>query len=155
MNTLENVLKILDENKIEYKKFDHEPVKTSEEAAKVRGVELKTGVKAMLLKTSEEKFIMVLIEADKKVDLKKIAGMENTKKVQFAKTDEVLAETGCDTGAVPPFGHTKNGAPNKIKTYLDKNILLNGSVNFNAGNRTVSVSMEGKDLENVVDYVPF
>ena len=60
MKTVENLFRILDENKIEYKKSEHEPVKTSEEAAKVRGVDLRTGVKALLLKTAEKKFIMVL-----------------------------------------------------------------------------------------------
>lgn len=155
MNTLENVLKLLEEKKIEYKKSEHEPVRTSEEAAKVRGVDLKTGVKAMLLKTAEGKFLMVLIEADKKIDLKRIAGIEGTKKLSFANPQEVLEETGCETGAVPPFGHAKNGGPNKIKTYLDKNVLANELVNFNAGDRRVSVSMRGEDFEKVVDYIPF
>lgn len=155
MNTLENVLKTLEEKKIDYKKFEHEPVNTSEEAAKLRGVELKTGVKALLLKTSEGSFIMVLIEADKKVDIKKIAQMENTKKLQFAKAEEVLAEVGCEPGGVPPFGYTKNGESHRIKTYIDKNISNNKSVNFNAGDRRVSVSMKGKDLEKVIEAIPF
>ncbi len=155
MNTLENVLKILDQKKIEYKKSEHEAVRTSEEAAKLRGVDLKTGVKAMLLKSSEGRFIMVLIEADKRVDLKKISEMEETKKLRFATMEEVSEETGCEPGGVPPFGYTKNGEPNKIRTYLDKNVLNNKEVNFNAGDRKVSVSMKGADLDKVVDYIPF
>ena len=155
MKTLENVLRILDGKCVEYKKSEHEPVRTSEEAAKLRGVELKTGVKALLLKTSEGKFIMVLIEADKKVDLKMMAQKENAKKLYLANQEEVLTETGCEPGGVPPFGHTKNGEPNQIKTYLDKNIFTNEFVNFNAGDKSVSVSMNGKDLDKVVNYIPF
>ncbi len=155
MNTLENVLKILDEKKIEYKRTEHEPVRTSEEAAKLRGVELKSGVKAMLLKTAEGKFIMVLIEADKRIDLKKMAELEKTKKAQLANSQEVLEETGAELGGVPPFGYTKNGGPYKIKTYMDRNILKNRGANFNAGDRKVSVSMNGADLDKVVDYIPF
>ena len=71
MNTVENLFRILDENGIEYKKSEHPPVKTSEEAARIRGVDLKTGVKAMLLKTKQGKFILVLLPADKKIDFKK------------------------------------------------------------------------------------
>lgn len=155
MNTLENVLRILNEKRIGFKRTEHEAVRTSEEAAKIRGVELKTGVKAMLLKTAEGKFIMVLIEADKRVDLKKIAGMEKTKKLSIAKPEEVLEETGCEPGGVPPFGYTKNREPNKIKTYLDRNVLGNTEVNFNAGDRRISVSMNGADLDKIVDYIPF
>ncbi len=155
MKTADNVFKILEESNVPYKRSEHEAVRTSEEAAKIRGVELKTGVKAMLLKTEEGKYIMVLLEADKRVDLKKIAEMENTKKLSFAKMDEVTLETGCQPGGVPPFGHTKNSEPNRIKTYLDKNILENEQVNFNAGDNTISVSMRGKDLDKVVNYIPF
>lgn len=155
MKTVENVFNILDENGIAYIRSEHEPVNTSEEAAKLRGVELKTGVKALLLKTAEGAFIMVLIEADKKVDIKKIAQMENTKKLRFAKAEEVLAEVGCEPGGVPPFGYTKNGESHRIKTYIDKNISNNKLVNFNAGDRRVSVSMKGKYLGEVIEAIPF
>ena len=155
MKTVERVFQLLDEKGVKYERSEHEPVRTSEEAAKMRGVDLKTGVKAMLLKTSEGKFIIVLIEADKRVDLKKISEMEKIKKLSIAKPEEVLSETGCEIGGVPPFGYTKNGENNQIKTYMDRNILENNLVNFNAGDRRVSVSMKGKDLEKVVNYIPF
>ena len=155
MLTVENVLRILEGKKVEYKKSEHEPVRTSEEAAKLRGVELKSGVKAMLLKTAEGKFIMVLIEADKKIDLKKIAKAEGTKKLSFANPQEVLEETGTEPGGVPPFGYTKNSGPSKIKTYMDMNILKNKEVNFNAGDRKVSVSMKGEDLDKIIDFIGF
>ena len=155
MNTVENVLRILEEKGIEYAKSEHEAVRTSEEAAKIRGVDLKSGVKALLLKTEEGRFIMVLIEADKKIDFELIAHMEKTKKLRLARPEEVLNETGCQIGGVPPFGHTKNGQPVKIKTYMDKNILRNEFVNCNAGDRTVSVSMRGKDLEKVIETTLF
>ena len=155
MKTLDNVLSALKNKNVEFSKTEHEPVRTSEEAAKLRGVELKSGVKAMLLKKAEGGFVMVLIEADKRIDLKKIAELEKTKKLSFANMQEVVEETGAEPGGVPPFGYTKNGEPNKIKTYMDKNILNNEAVNFNAGDSCISVSMKGKDLDKVVDYIPF
>ncbi len=155
MNTTENLFRILDENGIDYKKLEHEPAKTSEEAAKIRGTDLHTGVKALLLKTTEKKFIMVLVPDDKKVDLEKIAGLEKTKKVSLASQSEVLEETKCEIGGVPPFGFTKDEKDNRIKTYMDKEILSVETVNFNAGNKTVSVSMKGEDLGKVVYYIGF
>jgi len=154
MNTLENVFRILDENKVEYKKIEHEPVRTSEEAAKIRGVPLKTGVKALLLKT-KERFIMVLVPADRRVDIEKIEELEKSKKVRLATSQEVLEETGCDVGGVPPFGHTKGGVHNQIKTYLDKEVFQSELANFNAGDRGVSVSMKAEDLKKVVYYILF
>ena len=155
MNTVENLFRILEENKIEHKRFEHQEVKTSEEAARVRGVALKTGVKAMLLKTKENNFIMVLLPADKRVDFRKIENLENTKKLSFASPTEVLEVTGCEIGGVPPFGHTKRGENNVIKTYMDKDVLDNELVNFNAGDRKISVTMKSNDLKKVISAVYF
>ena len=153
MNTVENLCQILEKNHIEYKRFEHAPVKTSEEAAKIRGVELRTGVKAMLLKSKGGDFIMVLLPADKKIDFRKIEQLKNTKKLSFASPLEVLEETGCEIGGVSPFGHTKNGKDHRIKTYMDKGVFESEYVNFNAGDRTISVTMTSKDLSIVVSNV--
>jgi Ala-tRNA(Pro) deacylase len=40
MGIFENVKKMLDEKGVEYEIVEHEPVRTSEEAAKVRGTKL-------------------------------------------------------------------------------------------------------------------
>jgi len=109
----------------------------------------------LLLKTKEGKFVMVLVPGDKRIDTKKIAELENTKKVKFASAEEVLEETGCEIGGVPPFGHTKNGQPNNIKTYMSSEVLENEIVNFNAGRKDVSVTMKGKDLPKVVKAIIF
>jgi len=155
MNTVENLFRILKESKVDHKRFEHEPVRTSEEAARVRSVPLKSGVKAMLLKKKEGGFILVLLPADKKIDFRKIEELENTKKLSFAASPEVLEETGCEPGGVPPFGHTKNGENHMIKTYMDKDIFENKLVNFNAGDRSVSVTIKSEDLKKIIDAVYF
>jgi len=132
---------LLDSNGIPYEVLEHAPVYTSEEAAKVRGVELKTGVKALILKTEEGNFVMGLVAADRKIDLKKLAKIVETKKLQLASPQEVLKITGCGVGSVHPFGNL-HGLP----TYLDSSILENDMVNFNAGLHTVSIQMRVKDL---------
>jgi len=132
---------LLDSNGIPYEVLEHVPVYTSEEAAKVKGVELKTGVKALILKTEEGNFIMGLVAADRKIDLKKLAKIVETKKLQLASPQEVLKITGCEIGSVHPFGNL-HGLP----TYLDSSILENDMVNFNAGLHTVSIQMRVKDL---------
>lgn len=58
----------------------HEPVKTSEEAAKVRGVSLASGAKAMLLFKKEknvekiplENYILAVMSAEKKFSWKAV-----------------------------------------------------------------------------------
>ena len=51
--------------------FEHEPTPTSELAAKVRGVDLATGAKAMVLR-SKGTFFMCVLRASDKIDMKKL-----------------------------------------------------------------------------------
>ena len=105
---------LLDSDNIKYEVLEHEPVYTSEQAASIRGGDLKRGVKALVLKTSEGKFILALVAADKRVDTKKLAKHLNIKSLNLAKPEEVLKVTNCEIGSVHPFG-TIHGLP----AYLD------------------------------------
>jgi len=138
---LKLIKELLNRDGITYQVSEHEPVYSSEQAAKVRGVELKTGVKALVLETDEGGFVMGLIAADRRIDLKKLAKIVKKKKLRLASPQEVLKITGCEVGSVHPFGNL-HGLP----TYLDSSILENDMVNFNAGLHTVSIQMKAKDL---------
>jgi len=142
---LKLIKELLDSNGITYEVSEHEPVYTSEQAAKVRGVELKTGVKALVLKTEEGSFVMGLIAADKRIDLKRLAKITRTKKLRLASPQEVLKITGCEIGSVHPFENL-----HRLPTYLDSSILENDMVNFNAGLHTVSIEMKAKDLVKAI-----
>jgi len=139
------IKELLDSDGIIYEVSEHEPVYTSEQAAKVRGVELKTGVKALVLKTEKGSFVMGLIAADRRIDLKKLAKIVRTKKLRLASPQEVLKMTGCEVGSVHPFGTL-----HRLATYLDSSILENNMVNFNAGLHTVSIQMKAKDLVKAI-----
>jgi len=145
---LRSIMDLLDRRRIHYSVSEHEQVYTSGQAAKVRGVELRTGVKALVLRTKEGGFVMGLVAADRRIDLKKLAETVGTKRLSLASQKEVLKTTGCEVGAVHPFGNS-HGLP----TYMDVSILENELVNFNAGLHTVSVQMKAKDLVKAIGPV--
>lgn len=145
---LKSIKKLLDENDVPYEVKEHEPVYTSEQAARARGVELKTGVKALVFKTKEGSFVMGLVAADRRVDLKKLAKIVNTKKLRLASPKEVLKITECEVGSVHPFGNLHG-----LQTYIDVSILENNTVNFNAGLHTVSIQMKSEDLVKTINPV--
>jgi len=123
---------LLDRSGIPYEVSEHAPVYTSEEAARVRGVALKTGVKALVLKTEKGNFVMGLVAADRRIELKRLAKILGAKKLQLASAEEVLKITGCEVGSVHPFGNLFG-----LPTYMDSSVLENDMVNFNAGLHTV------------------
>jgi Ala-tRNA(Pro) deacylase len=124
----------------EFQLTHHDPVTTSAEAAAVRGAELRSGAKAMLVK-SKTGFVLAVLAADRKVDWKLLAPLVGGKGARFANDDELLEATGLSKGAVPPFGRLFG-----LRTVYDRSLLDVETVNFNAGTHTDSVSMARDDL---------
>jgi len=141
----EKILNIFKENNVTYQLYEHEPVYTSQEAAKIRGVELKTGCKSMVLRTKDGKFVLANVAADRKIDLKKLERMLD-RKLSFASKEEVLQTTNCESGSVPPFGKLFG-----LPTFLDESVLENDFVNFNIGMLTRSVKISKQDLLKLMD----
>lgn len=119
---------------------EHEPVRTSEEAAAIRGTTLDSGAKAMLL-CNAGKMVLAVMSASRKLDWKKIKKLIGVKDIRFATEEEVALSTRCIPGAVPPFGSLWG-----IQSYMDFSLQSQGeTINFNAGLRTKSVSMTLSD----------
>jgi Ala-tRNA(Pro) deacylase len=141
------LIDLFKENGINYTLYDHAPVYTSEDASKVRNVELKTGVKAMLVreKGQEAHYLLADIAADRRIDFAKLEALAKVKHFRFATREEVLAQTKCEPGSVHPVGRLFG-----IPTYLDNTVLENEFVNFNIGMLTKSVKIRSQDLVKVM-----
>jgi Ala-tRNA(Pro) deacylase len=121
----------------------HEPVYTSEQAAAVRGTSLASGAKALILKAGE-KFVMAVLPADRKLDSKKARDALGVKSLRFASKEEVEQLTGLQPGSIPPFGSLFG-----LKTYCDPDLAKSASINFNAGDHSISIQMKHADYEGV------
>ena len=123
---------------------EHEPVVTSEDASRIRGVELKSGIKTLLFTNGKDDWIVVNIPADKKVDVKKVANNLGWSKnsIRMGTEEEVIEKTGCQIGAVPPFGHK-----DRIHLLIDVDVYDNKESNFNIGLRTNSVNIPTVEMK--------
>ena len=140
-SVFERVESPLKQHGIAFQVLRHEPVYTSEEAARVRGTPLASGAKALVCK-GEEGFVMFVIPADRKLDSHAVRRAKGWRKLRFATREEVLELTGLAPGSIPPFG-SLFGLP----TLCDERLGENAVINFNAGDHSISVSMR------YVDYV--
>ena len=129
--------------------LEHEAVITSSDAAKTRGFELKQGIKALLF-TNGEEWIIVDVAADRKVDSKKVAATLgwSKSKIRMATAEEVVVKTGCEIGAVPPFGHAQ-----RIPILVDVGVYENVESAFNIGLRTHSVKIETRLMKKVFEQL--
>ena len=146
MNIFEKIKKILDERGLEYSVKHHEPAYTSEQAAKVRGQSLKQGAKAIILKTNGN-FVLAVLSAEKKIDSKKLRRILCSKKISFADVEQIK-KYELVPGSVPPFGSVLG-----LKTYVDRSLLENNEISFNAGSLTDSITLKLKDYLKVENPV--
>lgn len=137
------IIAMLKGGHILYEAYEHEAVKTSEEAAKIRNTPLHAGAKALVM-FADEKPVIVTIAGDQKVDSKEFKHAFGIRDLRMATPDEVKKVTGVTIGAVPPFGHIFD-----IPIYMEKGLRENERVFFNAGLHTRSVSMSSKDFEKL------
>lgn len=136
----EKIISLLKKNNINYKHYEHEPVFTSEEAAKVRNTNIHQGAKALVLQADKE-FILLVLPADLKADLKTIQKNKGYKKLAMASKESVKAKTGLEVGCIPPFGSTIG-----LITIVDSRLSENDEIVFNAGRHDRSVKMQYSDF---------
>ncbi|MDA1079172.1 MAG: hypothetical protein O2840_00555 [bacterium] len=145
------ILEILEKNNCWHETFEHEPVRTSEEAAQLRdGYTLAQGAKAILIRvkisSTEKRFVMLVMPGDARFDSDKVKKLLGAKNIRFATEEEVLEITGgVLLGGVPPFGNLFG-----LEVFVDPTLLENEKIIFNAGDKSFSVGMLANDYVRLV-----
>lgn len=145
------IISLLKENSCWFEVFEHDAVRTSEEAAKIRtGYSMEQGAKALIMKVKvpgqDPKFCMFVMPAHLRLDSKSVKQLLGAKDLRFATEDEVIQVTkGVQPGGVPPFGNLFG-----IEVIADPKLFENEKIIFNAGDRRVSVAMYSRDYNKLV-----
>lgn len=147
MSVFEQILTLLEKNNIPYKLTEHVPVRTSEEAARIRGAALKTGAKAMIIRGKDSYYLLVL-PADKQIDWKHMRAILHVSNLRLATEEEAESVAHVKMGSVPPFGNILG-----LPTYFDEGLFENDVVNFNPGSTTHSIAMKSADLQTLVSPI--
>lgn len=161
----EKIKTLLTEKGFEFEIFEHEPVRTSEEASRVRtGYTMDQGAKALITRVkmrllgapaeeagsgTKKSFVMFVVQGSKKFDVAKIKNQFGLYDIRFATEEEVLKITdGVLPGGVPPFGNLFG-----LTVYVDNGLLKNEKIVFNAGDRSFSIGMKTVDYVSIVNPI--
>ena len=123
-----------------FRLFQHAPVHTSEEAARVRGTPIESGAKALVMLAADAP-VHVVLPGSRRVDNAKVRGILGTRTLRFATPEELLAFTGCVPGAVPPFGNLFG-----LPVLVDEALAAREEIAFNAGSNSASIVMACADF---------
>lgn len=133
------ILDLLASHDVPHRFLRHPPVRTSEEASRVRGTPLEAGAKALVCH-ADDRIVLIVVPADARLDnraFRQQAGVRNVRMIDAERVQELV---GAPVGAVPPFG-SLFGLP----TYADQEVAERELIAFNVGARDASVTMAGSD----------
>jgi Ala-tRNA(Pro) deacylase len=143
MSVVDRLTEMLDQQGVAFQVRRHDPVYTSEEAARVRGTSLASGAKALVCK-ADGQFVMFVMPANRRLASKMVRKNESIRRLRFASRAEVAQLTGLQPGSIPPFGSLFD-----LPTWCDEVLAEQSVINFNAGDHAVSINMSYADYVSV------
>lgn len=157
MNAHNKIIQLLEEKNIAYEQYNHEPVRTSEEAENLRkslDIHIDTGIKALLVNVESKLFIkkqsiMLAIPGEERFNSSKVKTFLQASKINFINEEEVVQITdGVLPGGVPPFGNIFG-----IQMIADPKILSFSRIGFNAGDKSITIVMNALDWRKITNPI--
>ncbi len=134
------VKKYLDERGVDYEAIAHKTVFTAYDAAQTLKRSLKEVAKNLLIE-ADKVHVLVILPADRKVDLKKLKKYLGAKKVSIPKEQIMIKVLKIQPGSLSSFGRL-----HQLEVLVDKTLLNTKKAVLSTGSFTDSVLMKVRDF---------
>lgn len=144
------IYNVLKELNIEYNEISHKAITTIEEAKLIEHNLEGIGTKTLFLKDKKKNFYLLVLEENKKANLKELESFLQTKNLKFANPDNIKEILEIEPGAITPLAII-NDHNNKTKVILDKD-LNNSKILVHPDTNTKTMSLNYIDLIKLIEY---
>jgi Ala-tRNA(Pro) deacylase len=129
---------------IEARTFPHEPVLTVSEAKTATGHLPGCHCKNLFLEDRKGAAWLVVLPADRPLDLRVLAEALGTRRLSFANALSLQESLGLAAGSVSPFGVVNDGA-GRVRVVLDRDLLARPTLKFHplANTLTTVIAPDG------------
>ncbi|MFA5076323.1 MAG: YbaK/EbsC family protein [Patescibacteria group bacterium] len=134
------VINYLQKQKVSFDVLDHKTVFTAYDLAQTLKEDLKKIAKTLLIKADKD-YIVVILPAHYRLDLKKLKKVLKAQKVEIPKEKLMIKVLKIKTGGLTPFGNL-----HQLETWVDKSLLKTQKMIMNAGSFNQSLRMKVKDF---------
>ena len=142
-----NVMRILDQKKIEYKEYFYgEEAISGVEVAKVLNQDEKHVYKTLVTVSRSKKYYVFMIPVAEELDLKKCAKAVGEKSIEMIPQKELLPLTGYVHGGCSPIGMKK-----QFITVIDETANDFDTIIFSAGKIGYQVELSINDLSKIIN----
>jgi Ala-tRNA(Pro) deacylase len=139
----------LNEIKIKYEIHEHETLHTSEQATHLdKELDCITSKNLFLKSKKGDKYYLVILPVQRKLDLKLTQEDLNEKKLRFCNKEELRAILGLEPGSVSILGLI-NDKEDKVKLFIDKEIWEANKVSCHPNDNTMSLVLSGQDYQKI------
>jgi Ala-tRNA(Pro) deacylase len=147
---MKNVFEFLDNIHIAYKKYEHPPVFTVEEAQKHRPPGDFWECKNLFLRNRKgDKHYLVTVHADKRLDLKAVGEIVG-EKVGFASPERLKKYLDLEPGSVSPFG-LLNDTNHEVVFILDSDALKHEYIGVHPNTNTQTLVIKTDDFKRTIE----
>ena len=141
-----NVMRILDQKKIEYKSHSYEadPTLTGEQIAGILGEDPDKVFKTLVTRGKSGAYYVFVVPVKAELDLKKAAKASGEKSIEMIKQKELLPLTGYVHGGCSPIGMKK-----QFKIFIHETATQYDKVFVSAGRVGCQIELRPEDLIGV------
>jgi len=147
----DELLTLLVDLDITYKKTEHEPVMTVAEAAAVRGVIPGLACKCLFLRSKDERLWLAAFPSSMRADLKALALALRCPRLSFAPEALLQPLLGLKPGAVSLFGAI-NDSGREVTTVLEASLLDAALICLHPLVNTATLSLSPADMIRFLHY---
>ena len=139
---------------IQYEKYEHPPVFTSEEAAEHWGPIKATQVKNLFLRNKKgNRQYLVILEISKQADLRELVKIISDDRFSFGSPERLMDTLGVTPGSVSPFGLLHPGSK-EVRVIVDQDLRSAEKLIFHPNLNTASVTISVADFERFLATRP-
>ncbi|WP_089936176.1 YbaK/EbsC family protein [Candidatus Entotheonella palauensis] len=143
----EKIVAYQQQHDVRYEGIEHPPAASALDYQKTLGTELQQQAKSLFVRFKrhgERGFAIVTVQAQKQVDLDRIRELLDATSVKLADKQQLHTHTGCQFGELPPLGK-----PFDVQLLMDRDLLAQDKVYFNAGRLDYSMAVDPKEIQRL------
>ncbi|HUW71791.1 MAG TPA: YbaK/EbsC family protein [Candidatus Humimicrobiaceae bacterium] len=145
MQIPKKISNFLEKVKTKYEVVGHRTVYTAFDKAATLKVSEKMIGKTLVTRI-DKRVALVMIPANKNLDILKLGKTAKTKKISFIKEAWIKKNLkGVKIGAIPPFGNLW-----RVPTFVDKSLINLPKIILNSGDYNFSIKLKGAALRKMI-----
>ncbi len=143
-----DIFDFLSENAIEYERFDHPPVYTVDDVHRLTPGLPGAKTKNLFLRDKKgARHFLVVMPADKRIDLQALPEVLDSTKVSFGSPDRMMKHLGVKPGSVSLLAILKDNQQ-AVEVYIDEALWLSSAFQFHPMINTSTLILSKASIKN-------